>query len=74
MTRPARRPLTDDDPIEAWNAQAEEIGEPGLTGEILRKQTLLADRILDEIISEDLALATWNGLPPGTWAWQKEEK
>lgn len=60
------RRLTADDPIEDWNASALELGGD-LTGRELRAQTMLADRLMDEIIKEDLALAIWNGLPPGEW-------
>lgn len=58
MTRPVRRPLTADDPIEDWNAAALELGGD-LTGRELRAQTMLADRIMDEIFKD--------GLPPGEW-------
>lgn len=57
------RNLHKDDPIEAWDEAAARINaynveqgravEPDLTGESLRRQTMLADDILAELIAEE---------------------
>lgn len=58
------RLLTENDPIEEWDA----VGAPqGLTGIELRDWVRRADEIMDRLISEDIALAVWNGMPKGTW-------
>lgn len=59
------RLLTEDDPIEAWDAVA---APQGMTGIELRDKIRRADEIMDGLIREDIALAVWNGLPKGTWS------
>lgn len=48
-----------------WEAAAAVLRQKGedITGDKLRHQTLLADRLIDEIFREDEALDTWNGVP-----------
>lgn len=71
-TTSSGRNLHKDDPIEAWDEAAARINaytasqgrevEPDLTGETLRRQTMLADEILAEILAEPTL--------PESWIWQ----
>lgn len=47
-----RRPLSDADPPERWQAEAERLGVPV---ETLREQIRLADEVISEIIAEERA-------------------